>query len=354
MKIEPEDLHRLPATPERLRHIAADLRLNELAYSHALEVAGLRPDAAGWRRLLDLFLMVYGTTLILAGVAAFFAYNWAELHRLVKLVLLQAGVVTMVWLAWRRGLDSLAGRSALFGAAGLTGVLLAVYGQAYQTGADPYQLFLGWAVLAAGWAVIGRQPALWLLLAALANLALILYWVQVLHPQGWTGELARFLGPLVWLAWTVADSRLALLVFLLNASMVLIWELFAARGVVWMQGRWVPRVVSSVALATVVPATLVWIFGGFTREGWLAAYALPMAYAAFTAACLWYYRTQRHDLYILATCLLDGIIMITGLIARVSGGDGEIALLLSFLVVGQTAAAAVWLRGTAQRWRDAA
>jgi uncharacterized membrane protein len=45
------------------------------------------------------------------------------------------------------------------------GVLQAVFGQIYETGADSYVLFLIWALLIIGWVAIGGYAPLWLLLA---------------------------------------------------------------------------------------------------------------------------------------------------------------------------------------------
>jgi uncharacterized membrane protein len=57
----------------------------------------------------------------------------------------------------------------------ITGSLLALFGQVYQTGADTWQLFFGWAVLITPWVIIARFPALWLLWLGLVNTGLILY-----------------------------------------------------------------------------------------------------------------------------------------------------------------------------------
>ncbi len=347
------ELDGLSATSGRLRQLAISLQLTEAGYASALRAAGLVPDAPAWRRLIGRFLLIYAAALIIAGIAAFFAYNWADLHRFAKFGLIQAGIVTGVWLAWRRGLGSLAGGSALFAAAFLTGVLLAVYGQTYQTGADPYGLFLGWAVFVAGWAIIGRQPALWLLMAVLANLTLVLYWEQVLHPQEQIGDLFRVLGPLAWFTGMLTDSRLAQLVFALNASMLVVWEYFAARGIAWMRGRWFPRLLASAALATIATTTLIMIFASLAEAGLGMHYGVPVWYVLFTMGCLWYYQHRCPDLFILAACLLGGIVVITAFLARVSGGGFDIALVLSLLVIGQTAGAGFWLRSVARRWGGA-
>lgn len=342
----------LPATTERLRYLARPLSLDESAYQQALKDSGIQPTPGQWLTLISRFLMFYASLLILSGIAAFFAYNWADLPHLVKFGLIEAAIVISVLLAWYRGLDTLQSQSALFASAFLVGVLLAVYGQVYQTGADPYGLFLGWSALILGWAIIGRQAGLWMLMVALINLSLILYWIQVLHPPGGMGDdLARILGPMFWLTHTLSDFRLAQLVFVLNGGALLIWEFFAARGIAWMQGRWLPRVVASIALFAIVVATLMLIFASFIHETERLQYVAPLGFALFTVLCLWYYQRRCHDLYILTACLVGIIVVITSWIAHASHAGFDIALFLALLVIGQTAGAAVWLRNVAQKWR---
>jgi uncharacterized membrane protein len=197
------------ANHANVTRLATELSLDEAASRRAMEIAGLIPAAAAWRRYIDYFLMALGVALILTGAAAFLAWNWADLGRMSKFALLQGGIVLTVVAAWRLGLDSVAGRAGLLAAAILVGLLLALYGQVYQTGADPYGLFLTWAIMVLPLVLIGRQAGLWLLLVVLANLTLILYWTQVLNPpEGWW-QLAQLLGPIVWLGSTVMDSTLA-------------------------------------------------------------------------------------------------------------------------------------------------
>src|SRR5690606_26743262 len=62
----------------------------------------------------------------------------------------------------------------------ITGSLLALFGQIYQTGADTWQLFFAWAILITPWVVIARFPALWLLWLGLINALLLLY-LDVAH-----------------------------------------------------------------------------------------------------------------------------------------------------------------------------
>ena len=57
----------------------------------------------------------------------------------------------------------------------LTGALLALTGQVYQTGADTYELFGWWAVLILPWVLVGRFSPLWLVWLALLNLTVHFY-----------------------------------------------------------------------------------------------------------------------------------------------------------------------------------
>ena len=110
------NVHDLPATSVRLRHVAGRLRLNEETYLRAREIAGLAPDKAEWRRLIDRFLLAFGAALIVAGVTAFFAYNWSGLHKFWKFGLIESGIVAGVALTAWRGLDSGPGKISLLAA----------------------------------------------------------------------------------------------------------------------------------------------------------------------------------------------------------------------------------------------
>ena len=331
-----------------VQDMAEALRLSESAYQRAQEVAGLAADRQDWLHHIDRFLVAVGALLVVAGVAAFFAWNWAELGHLAKFFLIQTGVVLTAVLAWRLGLDAVAGRMSLFATAFLVGILLAVFGQVYQTGADPYGLFLAWGVLILPLAVIGRQAGIWMLVQLLLNLTLILYYTQVLKPpEGWW-ELARLLGPLVWLGTTVFDSTLASYLFALNAVALVVWEVGAARGIVWMQGTVFPRLIALAAFGTVLAPTLIIIVAAGLEGQARLSLVSPLLFAVATVACLYYYQRRRLDLFIL-TCALLGIIMaVTSFVIRhMLEGSGGL-LVLAVFVIAQVTAATWWLRRVAQ------
>ena len=143
--------------------------------ARALAPGGLQPSARHWRLALDRVLGFLGSVLLALGVIFFFAFNWDDMHRLLKvglaLLVLSGFAGTALWV--RAG--STLYRASLFGAALTTGAALAVVGQIYQTGADVWQLFAGWAVLMLPWVVLSRSTAGWPLFWLVANLALARY-----------------------------------------------------------------------------------------------------------------------------------------------------------------------------------
>ncbi|MCU7844450.1 MAG: DUF2157 domain-containing protein [Candidatus Thiodiazotropha sp. (ex Monitilora ramsayi)] len=340
----------IQASYANLQEMARRLKLSEKAYRRAVALARLTPNRTGWFTLMDRFLLTLGALLIVAGIAAFFAGNWAALSHWMKFTLIQCGILGSVLIAWRFGIDSPAGKTGLFAAAFLTGVLLAVFGQIFQTGADPYGLFLTWALLILPWAVIGRQAGLWLLFQLLLNLSIIMYYTQVLHPPDGWWELTRLLGPLVWLGTTVMDSTLASYLFLFNLAALILWEFGNHHGVSWMQGSLFPRLIAFAIMNTVlIPTLIIIVAAGIGNASGLHMIS-PILWLAATALALYYYQHRRHDLFILTLSLLGAIMVITSLFIRHLMTDSGSLLLLALMVMAQVAGAAWWLREVAQRW----
>ena len=75
----------------------------------------------------------------------------------------------------------------LTAAAMLVGVLYAIFGQVYQTGANAYDFFLGWTLFVTLWAIVANFSPLWVIYIALVNTSIILYGEQV--ADNWTEML---------------------------------------------------------------------------------------------------------------------------------------------------------------------
>ena len=119
----------IAASHSNVQELATQLGLSENAYSRALQLAQLAPGRADWLRYINHFLVTIGALLIVSGIAAFFAWNWADLSYMVKFALIQAGIAGTALLAWRLGIDSVGGKSALFSTAFLVGILFAIFGK---------------------------------------------------------------------------------------------------------------------------------------------------------------------------------------------------------------------------------
>jgi uncharacterized membrane protein len=131
---------------EGARRRATALGWTEQAVGRAAAAAVETPEPARWSRLLALASGALGAGLFASGVVTFVAYNWAALGRFARLGLVQGLLVAAVVGAARLR-SRLASQIVLSLGAVLVGALLAVYGQTYQTGADPFELFLLWAAL---------------------------------------------------------------------------------------------------------------------------------------------------------------------------------------------------------------
>ena len=147
--------------------------------------------------MLSLWL---GTVALASAIIFFFAFNWDDLPRMAKFGLVEAAIVAALLACWRVDLDSMPGKAVLMLLSLLTGALLALTGQIYQTGADTYELFGWWAVLILPWVLVGRFSPLWLVWLALLNLTVHFYfsigWET--HPLFWTLFALNSLALVAW------------------------------------------------------------------------------------------------------------------------------------------------------------
>lgn len=296
----------------------------------ALRVAGVLPDHAAWRRLIDRLLLWLGVVLLAAALIFFFAYNWQALGRYLRFGIAEAALLIAVGCAWRIGIDRDAGKAALFAAALCVGALLALVGQTYQTGADSWQLFFVWALAILPWCAIGRMPALWVLWLALLNISLVAYHDATRSIFDWVFDTRE----LLWL------------LLALNTVALLLWHAAATR-IAWLQSHWPVRLLAT-AVAGIVAALGLW----GVLEWRTGSAAAMVAWLALSAAAVWRYRLRERDLYILSIGALAAIVILTGALGNLLYGHGNASvgglLVMALAIIGMTAAAAVWLRGVAR------
>ncbi len=169
------------------------LALYELAAQHKLDAAGSQKLAriAGLNREPSqlAYWLPRGVAVLAAalggfGVILWIAANWETLGRFGRFALLQAVFLVMC----AGALLKPAARVPLGLMALLTiGGLFAYFGQTYQTGADPWQLFAVWAVLALPLALSVRSDVLWTPWALIVVTGISL-WVHAHTAHRWRVE----------------------------------------------------------------------------------------------------------------------------------------------------------------------
>ncbi|MEP7083141.1 MAG: DUF2157 domain-containing protein [Betaproteobacteria bacterium] len=299
------------------------LSLYDLAQQHRLDAVGLRrlfslagrddePDAVG--HLLPRIVAVLGAALTGLGLILWIAANWSTLGRFGRFALLEAVIVAMALGAMLRPAARVP--LALLAMLGIGG-LFAYFGQTYQTGADPWQLFALWAVLALPLCVALRSDVLWTPWALVAMTGVSL-WTYAHAAHGWRAT------PEDWRAhgagWLAAIAVTALL------SPVL--ARFTGAG------AWAMRTAASLGIIMVTSSALAAALGNHgALQYWLGLAVLLLSLALFALP-------EMFDLYTLSAAALGvNLLIVVGvghlLFSNLHGGEAiGLLLLLGLLAAG--------------------
>ena len=307
----------------RLRALQSQGLIDAQAFQRGVELAAQQATPEMWRRSLQRYLSALGIAMVLIGVVFFFAFNWAALHRFAKLALVALGVASSAGYAASQGLDAMRGKAALLVATVLVGPFWVVFGQAYQTGADPWNLFALWAGLTLPWVLGARFVGLWMLWLCIAVTALVLFWGQVVA-DAWG------FGPWLALASLFGGGWLAMV-------------RGRAQGASWLDVRWARRVLASGYLASLVVPSAALLFdeGTVTRLIGLGAYCA-------TCVVLWRRRNaSTRDLAVLTVMAATVAVLTACVLFKLLKGTDFIVvtLVMSVAIGGEVAWMAKWLRG---------
>ncbi|KQP21214.1 GDYXXLXY domain-containing protein [Pseudorhodoferax sp. Leaf265] len=135
---------------------------------------------AGLQRLWQAVALL-AAALIGFGLILWLAANWNDFGRMGRFAVLQGALAIAALAAAARPALRAPGALAVLLA---TGALFAYYGQTYQTGADPWQLFALWALLTLPLALAARSDVLWLPWCLVAMTAVSL-WAQAHTGHAW-------------------------------------------------------------------------------------------------------------------------------------------------------------------------
>jgi len=301
-----------------LYELALGQQLDARATRRLEDLAGLHDEPAALARWLPIGIAVLAAALGGLGLIFWVAANWESLGRVGRFALLQGGVVAMCAGAlWRPTLRVPLSLLALL----CIGGLFAYFGQTYQTGADPWQLFALWAVLAIPLGLGTRSDVLWAPFALIAMSGISL-WI-VAH----TGH-----------RWRLEPDDLAAHLIGWLAALLLVAALHPAWRRITGSGDWAERTAVTLAMVLICFSGSMAIFGD--RSG--MHYAAALVVLGLAAALL--ARRATFDLYGLSAVALGlNVLLIAGLThllfdrARHNDFIGEM-LLLGLAAAGLLAA----------------
>lgn len=283
-----------------------------------------------WWRWTSRMLLIAGSALVLAGIVFFFAYNWKDLGRYPRFAIIEAGLAACVIAALLSDIEELPGKVLITAASMLTGVLLLVFGQTYNTGVDSASLYILWASFIFAWVAIAEFDALWVGWLALVNVATVLFWYQT-----YTIDQPGF-------------ARLMIALALIDGFMLVLREYGAmAHGLEWLQGLWVRRLLIALVLATLtIPTTML-----ITDKDLPGMIYFIIAAALLTTAWVGGYRYLRYtvrDLGSLTIIALSASFVAISVANRffepLNTRQAFVYLLLGMLVAGIFGVAVAWLR----------
>jgi uncharacterized membrane protein len=305
--------------------------LSRAAVEAALELTRSRPTAEETQRFVVRLLWLAGLLSVSLGVVFFIAANWDAITVRGRFALVEVALAAAVAVAlWRPPPDRI-GRGATLVAFILTGTLLALFGQTYQTGADLYELFLTWTMLGVPFLVAARWSAVsaaWLLVL---NVALLLY-------CGWRPESG-------WLWVLFAGWGIHLSLLLLGAALpnVLAWlasERLAGTPSAELAPEWVGRFALACALGFATWSGVYAILDFEYRADASASRATSLAIiVAMLVAVGAYALAKRRDVFPLAAVAASAIALSTAAFAKILprlDDAGALLLLAAWLVVTST------------------
>lgn len=268
-------------------------------------------NKTSWYQFLRLFFICLGVGFTTAGIIFFFAYNWADLHKFFKIGLIEGLIIIVTVVILFSKLRTDIKNILLTGNAMLVGVLLAVFGQIYQTGANAYDFFLGWTLFITLWAIVSNFAPLWLLFIVLVNTTLILYWQQV--AQNWS-EVFVFT-----------------LLFLINTGF-LTAALFAKKqNKSFKPPNWFINILS----LGVVTSSTIGIAVGIFEDTEISFYLLLLITAILYTLGLRFSLSSKNSFY-LAIILFSIIVIVSAFLLKFSDNAGMILFISLFIIASVT------------------
>lgn len=264
------------------------------------------PNQDAWASFIRITLITLAIGFMAAGIVFFFAYNWADLDKLIKLGIVQGLVIGCIILMLVLRIDPLYKQIILTAASLLVGVLFAVFGQVYQTGADAYDFFLAWTIFITIWVLVANFPPLWLCYIGLVNLTIFLFYEQVAQHMDFI---------------YVASG-----IFVLNAAILALS--------VWLkeqQGRSIPTYFTNLlglaAAIWSIYANLFWILEARNLDAPMILAATALFYALGIR-----YGIRKKSAFYLGLIPFSCVIILSGVLIKISDSTGMVLFISAFII----------------------
>ena len=321
------------------------LKQGILPLTHANDAAihlQVYPSKRSWLVFFDKAMLIIGAIALVLSLVFFIAYNWINMGKMGKFALVEGALIVTialyVALSFRRRFQ-LIRQLLLLIASVITGSLLALFGQVYQTGADTWQLFFGWAVLIIPWVIIARFPALWLLWLGLVNTGLILYFgVMDFAFVSYFYESVLQIGVLAAVNFVALNLWLAFIDRQLPS---------VTRSRFKSELDWSAYVVGLLSSYFITYLAILYVFDDANILMTLIALLLWMSWCGFMVWRFYWYRINLLMLTYLCGSIIVVVMFWAGKLFLDNFDMGGF-LILALLLIGMSSAAVVWLRHAAR------
>lgn len=319
MKISRQDIH-IVSQHSNWSDEGIDSALKENVYAK-------RGD---WQRFLKLLFISLGISFTTLGILFFFAFNWADMHKFTKIGLVEGLIILGSFGVLSNKMSETVQNILLMALSALVGILFAVFGQIYQTGANAYDFFLAWTACITLWVLVSNFAPLWVMYLTLINTTIVFYSQQVAHD---------------W-----SDLFVINLLLIINAL-----ALFSAIGLRESKYKfevpsWFTKLLALVCIGFATNIICVSIFDkfeaalGITFLVTIAGYILGIQYGL-----------RKRILFYLAAIPFSIILILAALIIKMLDESGDPIVtffLISFFIVGSVTAVIRYLINLQKEWAN--
>ncbi len=276
---------------------------------------------AAWKKFLRLFILSLGIGFTVCGIVFFFAYNWVNLHKFAKLGIAEGLLILTTILVVLPKISDNGKKIILTGASVLVGVIFAVFGQIYQTGANAYDFFLAWSVFISLWVLVANFAPLWLLYLYLINTTIILYAQQV--AKDWSGVFV------------------CTILFLINSAVLILATVFIRKEA----PGWFLKIVGLAAISYATIGIVIGILEKYQAVFLLLILLTGIAYGF----AIWQAVITKATFY-LSVIPFSLIIIISALLIKIS--DGEMFLFVSMFILASITVVIKYLIDIQKKWAN--